>query len=67
MIERNSSDCKCVERFTHNFGSIGAPSRKTMFSSGTNSKQQEAPKISGRKKKANIFQKGSAGFKSTIF
>jgi hypothetical protein len=27
MIERNRSDCKYVEIFTHHVGSIGAPSR----------------------------------------
>jgi hypothetical protein len=28
MIERNLSDCKYVEIFTHHVGSIGAPSKK---------------------------------------
>jgi hypothetical protein len=31
MIQRNCSDCKYVEIFTHRFGSIGAPSRRTVF------------------------------------
>jgi hypothetical protein len=34
MIERNSSDCKYVEIFTHRVGSIGAPSRRTMLLEG---------------------------------
>jgi hypothetical protein len=29
--ERNVSDCKYVEIFTHRVGSIGAPSRRTVF------------------------------------
>jgi hypothetical protein len=28
VIERNCSDCKYVENFTHHVGSIGAPSRR---------------------------------------
>jgi uncharacterized membrane protein len=32
----------------------------------TNTKQSEVPKIAGRNTKANIFQKGSAGFKAAI-
>jgi hypothetical protein len=63
MIERNRSDCKYVEIFTHHVGSIGA---RTMFIRRTNPKQWEVPKIAGRNAKANIFQKGSAGFKATI-
>jgi hypothetical protein len=66
VIERNGSDCKYVEIFTHRVGSIGAPSRKTLFIRGTNTKQWEVPKIAGRNRKANIFQKGCAGFKATI-
>jgi hypothetical protein len=31
VIERNVSDCKYVEIFTHRVGSIGAPSRRTVF------------------------------------
>jgi hypothetical protein len=65
VSERNS-DCKYVEIFTHRVGSIGAPSRRTVFIRGTNTKQLEVPKIAGRNTKANIFQKGSAGFKTTI-
>jgi hypothetical protein len=65
MIERNGSDCKYVEIFTHRVGSIGAPSR-TVFIKGTNTKQCEVTKIAGRNMEANIFQTGSAGFKATI-
>jgi hypothetical protein len=60
MMERNRSDCKYVEIFTHHVGSIGAPSRRAVFIRGTNTRQ------AGRNTKANIFQKGSAGFKVTI-
>jgi hypothetical protein len=66
MIERNSSDCKYVEIFTHRGGSTGAPSRRTVFIRGTNTKQLEVLKIAGRNTKTNIFQKGSTGFKVTI-
>jgi hypothetical protein len=66
MIERNRSDCKCVETFTHCGGSTGAPSRRTVFIRGTNTKQWEVPKIAGRNTEANIFQKEKAGFKTTI-
>jgi hypothetical protein len=66
MTERNCSECKYVEIFTNHVGSIGAPRRRTVFIRGTNSKQLEVPKIVGRKTKANIFQKGSAGFKARI-
>jgi hypothetical protein len=31
MTERNRSDCKYVEIFAHRVGSIGAPSRRTVF------------------------------------
>jgi hypothetical protein len=31
VIERNGSDCKYVEIFTHRVRSIGAPSRRTVF------------------------------------
>jgi hypothetical protein len=34
-IERNGSDCTYVEIFTHEVGSIGAPSRRTVFITGT--------------------------------
>jgi hypothetical protein len=45
VIERNRSDCKYVEIFTYRVGSIGAPSRRTVFIRGTNTKQWEIPKI----------------------
>jgi hypothetical protein len=35
VIERNGSECKYVEIFTHRAGSIGAPSRRTVFVKGT--------------------------------
>jgi hypothetical protein len=66
VIERNCSECKYVEIFTHCVGSIGAPSRRTVFIRGTNTKQLEVPKIVGKNTKANIFHKGRAGFKATI-
>jgi hypothetical protein len=53
VIERKSSDCKYVEIFTHRVGSIGAPSRRTMFIRGTHTKQWAVPKIAGRDTKAN--------------
>jgi hypothetical protein len=59
VTDRNGLDCKYVDSFTHRAGSIGAPSRRAMFIRGTNTKQWEAPKVAGRKTKANIFQKGS--------
>jgi hypothetical protein len=65
VIERNGSECKYVEIFTHRVGSIGAPSRRTVFIRQTNTKLLEVPKIVGRNTKVNIFQKGSAGFKAT--
>jgi hypothetical protein len=52
VIERNGSDNKYVEIFTHRVGSIGAPSRKTVFIRGTNTKQWEIHKIAGRNTKA---------------
>jgi hypothetical protein len=66
VIQRNGSDLKYVEIFTHHFGSIGAQSRRTVYVRGTNTRQWEGPKIAGWNTKANIFQKGSAGFKTTI-
>jgi hypothetical protein len=66
VSEGNGSDCKYVEIFTHRIGSIGAPSRRTVFIRGPNTKQLEVPKTAGRNTKANIFQKGSTGFKTTI-
>jgi hypothetical protein len=65
MIARNGSNCKYVDIFTLYFGRIGAPSR-TVFIRGTNTKQWEVPEIAGRNTRANIFQKGSAGFETTI-
>jgi hypothetical protein len=66
MIERNGSDCKYVEIFTHHVGSIGAPSRRTVFIRGTNTKLWEAPNIASRKKKTDLFQERSTGFKPMI-
>jgi hypothetical protein len=66
VIERNGSECKYVEISTHRVGSIGAPSRRTVFIRGTNTKQLEVHKIVGRNTKANIFQNVSAGVKATI-
>jgi hypothetical protein len=66
VIERNGSDWKYVEIFTHHVGSIDALSRRTVFIRRTNTKQWEVPNIAGRNMKANIFQKGIAGFKATI-
>jgi hypothetical protein len=63
MIERNGSEYKYVEIFTHRVGSTGAQSR-TVFIRGANTKQWEVPKIADRNTKANIFQKGSAGFEA---
>jgi hypothetical protein len=37
-----------------------------VFIRGTNTKQLEVPKIAGRNTKANVFQKGRAGFKATM-
>jgi hypothetical protein len=65
IIQRNCSDCKYVEIFTHRVGSEGAPSRRTVFIRGINTKQCEVPKIVGRNTKGNIFQKGSARFEAT--
>jgi hypothetical protein len=48
VSDRNGSDCKYVETFTHRVGSIGAPSRRTVFIRGTNAKQLEVPKTAGR-------------------
>jgi hypothetical protein len=66
MIKRNSSDCKYVKIFNHRVGSIGAPSRRTVFIWGTNAKRWEVPNMASRDTKTNIFQDGSAGFKATI-
>jgi hypothetical protein len=69
LIQRNGFDCKYsyVEIFDHRVGSIGAPSRRTVFIRGTNTKQWEAPKTAGRNMKANIFQDDNAGFEDTIY
>jgi hypothetical protein len=66
VIERNGSDCKYVEIFTHHVGSVGEPSRRTVFIRGTNTKQKKSLRFLVGTLKANIFQKGSAGFKATI-
>jgi hypothetical protein len=66
VSDRNGSDCKYVEIFTHHVGSIGASSRRRVFIRGTITKQLEVPKTAGRNTKVSIFQKGSAGFKTTI-
>jgi hypothetical protein len=34
VIDRNDTNCKDIENFTHPFGSKGAPSRGTMFIEG---------------------------------
>jgi hypothetical protein len=36
MVERNGSDYKYVEIFTHHAGSIGVPSKRAMFTSEAN-------------------------------
>jgi hypothetical protein len=66
MIKRNRSDRKYVEIFTHRVGSIGAPSRRTVFIWGTNAKRREVPNMASRDTKTDIFQEGSAGFKATV-
>jgi hypothetical protein len=67
IVERNASKYKYVEIFTYrHVGSIGAPSRRTMFVRGTSTEQREFPEISGRNTKANIFHQGSARFKATV-
>jgi hypothetical protein len=45
VIKRNSSKFKYVEIFTHHVGSIGAPSRRTVFVRGTSAEQRESPDI----------------------
>jgi hypothetical protein len=66
MTERNRSDCKYVDIFTHRVGSIGAPSRRSVFVRGRVTKQWELGKITERNTKANIFPEGSVGIKATI-
>jgi hypothetical protein len=63
VTERNGSDCKYVEIFTHGVGSIGAPSSRTVFIRGINTK---GPIIASRNTKTNIFQERSGGFNPTI-
>jgi hypothetical protein len=47
-IKRNGSKCKYVEIFTHhNIGSIGAPSRRTVFVRRTSAEQRESTEIAG--------------------
>jgi hypothetical protein len=66
MIERNRSDCKYIEIFTHHVGTIGAPSWRTVFIWGTNAKYWEVPNMASRDTKTNIFQERNAGFKATV-
>jgi hypothetical protein len=47
-IKGNSSKRKYVEIFTHHVGSIGVPSRRTVFVRGTSAEQREFPEIPGR-------------------
>jgi hypothetical protein len=54
MTQKNGSDRKNIEMITHRIGSEGAPSRRTAFIRGTNTKQWEVPKITRRNTKANI-------------
>jgi hypothetical protein len=56
-MERNSSKCKYVEVFTHQVGSIGAPSRRIVIVRETSAEQQEFLNTAGRITKDNIFQK----------
>jgi hypothetical protein len=58
MIERHSSDCKYVEIYTHHVGSIGAPSRETVFFREKNAKMREVSNMASRNAKTSIFQKG---------
>jgi hypothetical protein len=55
VIKRKGSKCIYVEIFTHRVGSIGAPSRRAVFVTGTSAEQREFPEIAGRNTKANIF------------
>jgi hypothetical protein len=47
MIDRNGSDCKHVEIFTHHIGSIVAPSRRAMFIRGTNMNVKKSLRLLG--------------------
>jgi hypothetical protein len=40
--ERNGSECKYVEIFTHRVGSMGTPSRRTVFIRGTNTEVEKS-------------------------
>jgi hypothetical protein len=53
MLERNCFDCKYVEIFTHRVGSIGAPSRRTVFIIGTNTKCYDNNNINNNNNKYN--------------
>jgi hypothetical protein len=66
MTERNRSDCKYVEIFSHHVGSIGAPSRGTVIFRGLNAKSREVSNMASRNAKTSIFQKGGARFKAAI-
>jgi hypothetical protein len=66
MIEGNGSDCNYMGIFTHRVGSIGASRRRKVFIRRTNTEQREVFKFAARNTKANIFQKGSVGFKAPI-
>jgi hypothetical protein len=62
MIERNRSDCKHVEFFTHRHdGSTGLPSRRTVFTR-TNTKRWELLKTASKNMKTNMLQ----GFEATM-
>jgi hypothetical protein len=45
MIQGNCSDCKYVEIFTHRVGSIGAPSRRPVFITVTNTNIKKSLKL----------------------
>jgi hypothetical protein len=47
MIDRNRSNCKCVDVITHYVGSAGAQRRGRVFSEGKNTKRWESPKVAG--------------------
>jgi hypothetical protein len=65
VTERNRSDSRYVEIFTHYVGKIGAPSRRTVFGRGENTKHYEVPNIARRNTKACICQEERVGFKAT--
>jgi hypothetical protein len=66
MIDKNGSNCKYVEIFTHHVGSIGARSRRTVFIRETSFKLWEVPNIASRNMKTNIYQEGCTGLRATI-